>query len=250
MFPGWSIFIRWKQFSRSAIVPEHPWTFSAFFGGLFRGAQHKTTVAILYVCIAASLWKMIPQEASYYCAGTFRIVAAFVLFGLIPVGIVKFVFREKLADYGLGAGIVEFTVRSTLLMTPIMILLGYLAGYHEKFLAVYPLNPTIRPGVSETIFLAHLASYLLYYAGWEFLFRGFLLKATEPQVGPHTAVLIQTMASTMLHYGHPASEVFGAILGGLFWGFLAYRTRSILAGFMQHATLGLALDCFLVYGTE
>jgi len=228
----------------------HSDTLSAFVGSFFRASQFKSTVAILYVCIAASLWKVIPPEAYHYCAGTFRIVAAFALFGLIPAGIVKFVFREKLVDYGLGPGIVNLAVRSALVMVPLMVLLGYLAGCNKNFFPFYPLNPLIRPGIGETIFIAHSASYLLYYAGWEFLFRGFLLKATEPQVGPHTATLIQTLASTMLHYGHPPGEVFGAILGGLFWGVLAHRTRSILAGFVQHATLGLTLDYFLVYGTR
>jgi len=225
---------------------EHSRTLSAFLGGLFCGAQQKSTIAILYVCVSASLWKTIPPETYWLWGGTFRIVTAFLLFGLIPVGIVKFVFREKLVDYGLGLGITKRLVRSMLIMTPVMIFLGYWAGCDKNFLAVYPLNPAIRPGVSETILLAHLASYLLYYAGWEFLFRGFLLKATEQQTGPLTAILIQTLASTMLHYGHPASEVFGAILGGLFWGFLAYRTRSILTGFLQHAILGMTVDCFLV----
>ena len=227
---------------------EHSWTPAAFLGGLFHGPQFKAAVAILYVCVAASLWKTSIVSTPDVLWGTSRILAALVLFGLIPAGIVKLVFRERLADYGLRAGVVKFTVRSTLIMTPLMILLGYIAGCNENYLAVYPLNPAIRPGVSATFFTAHLASYLLYYAGWEFLFRGFLLKAVESQAGPYTAILLQTLASTMLHYGHPPGEVFGAILGGLFWGFLACRTRSILAGFLQHAALGLSLDYFLVFG--
>ena len=180
--------------------------------------------------------------------GTSKILAAFVLFGLIPAGIVKFLFRKTLADYGVRLGIAKLTVRSILLVTPFMLLLGYLAACSGNYQAVYPLNPAVQPGISAAFFAAHLASYLLYYAGWEFLFRGFLLKATETQAGPYMAILIQTLASTMLHYGHPPGEVFGAILGGLFWGFLAYRTRSILAGLVQHAALGMTLDYFLVYG--
>ena len=227
---------------------EHSWPPAAFLGGFFHGPQFKATIAVLYVCVAASLWKTSIVATPDVLWGTSRILTAFVLFGFIPAGIVKFVFREKLADYGLRTGIVKFTVRATLVMMPLMILLGYIAGGNENYLAVYPLNPAIRPGVSATFFTVHLASYLFYYAGWEFLFRGFLLKAVEPQTGPYTAILIQTLASTMLHYGHPPGEVFGAILGGLFWGFLAYRTRSIFAGFLQHATLGCTLDYFLVYG--
>ena len=176
---------------------EPPWTVAAFLGNLFRGPQFKASVAILYVCIAASLWKTAVFATPDFLWGVSGILVAFVLFGLIPALIVKFVFREKLADYGVRPGIAKFTIRSTLIMTPFMLLLGYLAGCNENYLAVYPLNPAVQPGISATFFVAHLASYLLYYAGWEFLFRGFLLKATEARTGPYTAILIQTMASTM-----------------------------------------------------
>ncbi len=219
-----------------------------FARGLFRGSQFKPTVAILYVCFTASLWKTAIVPTTGFSAGTYRIVLAFVLFGLVPAGIVRFVFREKLADYGLCLGDLPIAIRSILIMTPLMLLFGFFAGCDKNFLAVYPLNPSVRPGVSGTIFVAHLATYLLYYAGWEFLFRGFLQKAMEPQTGAFTAILVQTLASTMLHYGNPPSEVFGAILGGLFWGFLFFRTRSLLAGFVQHTILGFTLDYFLVYG--
>ncbi|MCL2305870.1 MAG: CPBP family intramembrane metalloprotease [Planctomycetaceae bacterium] len=223
-------------------------TLAAFLGNLFRGPQFKATVAVLYVCVAASLWKVVIVATPDFLWGASKIVGAFVLFGLIPAGIVKLVFRETLADYGVRPGIAKFTVRSMLVVTPFMLLLGYLASSNENYLTVYPFNPVIRPGVSATLLAVHLASYLLYYAGWEFLFRGFLQKAVESQAGASTAILVQTLASTMLHYGHPPDEVFGAILGGLFWGFLAWHTRSIFAGLVQHAALGLALDYFLVYG--
>ena len=227
---------------------ENDQTMLTFVRGLFSGAQFKATIAILYVCVAASVWKTAIFPTEGFWPGTYRIFGAFLLLGVIPAGIVKYIFREKLVDYGLGLGDWPRTVRSTLIMMPLLIFLGYMTGCDKSFLNVYPLNPAIRPGAAVSVFLLHLASYLFYYVGWEFMFRGFLQKATQSQAGPFTAILIQTMASTMLHYGHPASEVFGAILGGLFWGFLAYKTRSLWAGFIQHTILGFTLDTILVYG--
>ncbi|MCX7428481.1 MAG: CPBP family glutamic-type intramembrane protease, partial [Planctomycetia bacterium] len=66
--------------------------------------------------------------------------------------------------------------------------------------------------------------------------------------GDANAVLVQVLASTLLHIGKPGSEAFGAIFGGLLWGVLVYRTRSLLSGLVQHALLGLSLDWFLCYG--
>jgi len=34
---------------------------------------------------------------------------------------------------------------------------------------------------------------------------------------------------------------------GVLWGVLAFRTRSLLFGLLQHALLGIALDYFLCY---
>ena len=38
------------------------------------------------------------------------------------------------------------------------------------------------------------------------------------------------------------------IAGGILWGLLAFRTRSLLSGLMQHFLLGLAVDWFLCFG--
>jgi uncharacterized protein len=53
---------------------------------------------------------------------------------------------------------------------------------------------------------------------------------------------VQTLVSTLAHFGKPAPEVFGAIVGGFFWGALAWRTRSLLPGIYQHWLLGAVLD--------
>ncbi len=244
------------------------WTLPDFVVRLFRGNQFKPTVAILYVCLAGSFWKgfsisaerleslhvrfssLFPApEVVDFLLGAHKILGAFLLFGLLPVLIVKYVFRESLRDYGVCWGEKRRAVRWFVLMGPVMLLAGYISGQQKEFLEVYPLNPIIRPGtVSIGLFVAHAVSYVFYYLGWEFLFRGFLQKALSPQTGVLTAVLIQTLASTMLHFGHPNAEVFSAILGGLFWGFLVVRTRSLLSGLLQHALLGIVLDVFLVFG--
>ena len=41
--------------------------------------------------------------------------------------------------------------------------------------------------------------------------------------------------------GKPPSEAFVSILGGLLWGWLACRARSIVSGSLQHAFLGIGL---------
>lgn len=252
---------------------------------MFRGRFFKPTVIILYATFALSFWKYIPpapipsdgpfrakaagivvtestavqdrdalrlpQSPSPltkrdFFLGERKIIAAFFLMGLIPAGIVRFVFREKLSDYGLTFGN-RFTIRSALILTPVLAVFGFLAAKNELFYFNYPLNPTLS-GIDGRFWLHAIFYAVGYYLSWEFLFRGFLLRGLSDSYGLYGALLIQTLASTMVHYGHPLSEVLGSVGGGLFWGLLALRTHSILSGWLQHSTLGVFLDYFLLIG--
>jgi membrane protease YdiL (CAAX protease family) len=97
------------------------------------------------------------------------------------------------------------------------------------------------------VFGLHAAAYLLFYLGWEFQFRGFMQHGLRETMGDANAVLVQVLASVLLHIGKPATETYAAIAGGLFWGVLAFRTRSLLSGMLQHFLLGLSVDFFLCY---
>ncbi|MDR2438970.1 MAG: CPBP family intramembrane metalloprotease [Planctomycetaceae bacterium] len=226
----------------------------------FPQSQFKPVLILFYVVVAASIWKYfsIPVVTDsfdnsgtiLFWLGTYPLVGSFLLFGVIPMGIIRYVFREHLGDYGFRFGIPLRTVRSFLIAAPIVVLIAVSTGYNTAFFDVYPLNKAIRSQniqIDYSLFAVHAVIYLGYYFGWEFLFRGFLQHGLSEQCGVPTAILVQTLASTMLHYGHPGSEVFGSIIAGLVWGFLAFRTRSILSGFAQHALLGIVLDWILIF---
>lgn len=220
--------------------------------------QIKPVVILFYVLAATTFWKYTSIPITDFEAnrtvnlvlGMYKLVAALILFGLIPMGIVRYGFREKLADYGLQTGIRKFTIRSFCVMAPFVAAVAVRTGFQPAFFEIYPFNESIRPQnatIGYDIFAIHAFVYLGYYFGWEFLFRGFLQHGLSERCGVPTAILVQTLASTMLHYGHPAGEVVGSIVAGLVWGLLAVRTRSILSGFAQHALLGIVLDWTLIF---
>jgi membrane protease YdiL (CAAX protease family) len=66
------------------------------------------------------------------------------------------------------------------------------------------------------------------------------------EMGDWNAILVQTLASSILHIGKPLGETFGAVLGGLVWGVIAFRSRSLLVPLLTHWVLGLSLDLFIV----
>jgi membrane protease YdiL (CAAX protease family) len=101
-------------------------------------------------------------------------------------------------------------------------------------------------GGSVRIFVGYELSYLfLYYLPWEFVFRGVLFLPLVPAVGLVPALAIQTVISTLLHIGHPDTEIFAAAGAGLVFGAIAYATGSFLYTFILHAATGIATDTFL-----
>jgi membrane protease YdiL (CAAX protease family) len=67
----------------------------------------------------------------------------------------------------------------------------------------------------------------------EFLFRGFLMFTLIRAVGP-IGVLIAVMPFAYAHMGKPVLELLSTLGGGLAYGWLAWRTRSIVWGSIAH----------------
>ena len=139
----------------------------------------------------------------------------------------------------------SFGWKALAVLVPVMLLLGFPASRNADFLAEYPLNRAA--GASPLAFAGHAVAYLCFYMGWEFCFRGFLQFGLREAVGDWNAILIQTLASCLLHLGKPFGETLGALLGGLLWGIIAFRTRSLLCPLLTHWVLGLSLDFYILY---
>jgi len=249
--------------ARGADAADVPAERFAWLYDAFRGPQRKATVTLLASLVLCVTWKCFgsPQRylewfggwseatlgmASPAAAAVYNFAACFVLLGVVPAGIVRWGFREPLAAYGVCVGNVRRTLIAMSLWVPGFVLGGFLASLAPAVQSAYPVNP--RAGDSAAAFALHCATYLLFYVGWEFHFRGFVQGALRASMGPANALLVQVVASTLLHLGKPTLEVFASIGGALLWGLLVYRTRSILSGLAQHAALGISLDAFLALG--
>jgi len=228
-------------------------------GSLIRSASRKATIVLLSAPALGILFVYLGGKPFYFrhlaswfvlggnvelTAGLFTFASAFVLLGLIPALIVKFVFRESLSAYGVRSGDLAFGWKAFAVVAPVMVLLSFSASKMPEFLAQYPLNRAA--GDSPLAFAGHAIAYLAFYAGWEFGFRGFVQCGLRDEMGDWNAILVQTLASSILHIGKPLGETLGAILGGLVWGFIAFRSRSLLVPLLTHWVLGLSLDLFIV----
>jgi len=147
------------------------------------------------------------------------------LFGLLPLTVIVLAFRDRPSRYGIaigdwraGAGLM---LVGCALMTPLVLWFATLPDVRSYY------GPSAEPlpGLLLTNALDLPAS--------EFLFRGFLTFTLLRAIGP-AGVLVATMPFVYIHIGKPELELYSTLAGGLIYGWLAWRTRSILWGTIGH----------------
>ncbi|MCX5858503.1 MAG: type II CAAX endopeptidase family protein [Proteobacteria bacterium] len=175
-------------------------------------------------------------------AQIYQCFAAFFLWALIPILLIKFLIKDNLKDYGICLGDWRFGLKFFLLSIPILLPLLYLTSLNPEFPTEYPLAPLAAQGVRG--FILWELTYLVYYLGFEFIFRGYMQLGLLKRLGPFLAIMAQTIPSTIVHWGKPEGETIAAIVAGLAFGALAIRTRSILWGLLVHYFVGIATDFF------
>ncbi len=155
----------------------------------------------------------------------FVAIERFLLFGLLPLAVVVLAFRDRPSRYGIAigdwrAGAVLMLVGSAV-MTPLVLWFATLPDVRSYYASsVEPL-----PGL--------LLTNTLDLSGGEFLFRGFLTFTLLRAIGP-VGVVVATMPFVYVHLGKPELELYSTLAGGLIYGWLAWRTRSILWGTIGH----------------
>ncbi len=175
----------------------------------------------------------------------YQFLATLVLFFLFPLIIIKLIFKEKLKNYGLSLGDKRYGLRFIIITIPLIVTpIIILASRMPQVRAEYPLSKLVQDNAS--VFLLYELSYvLLYYVGWEFFFRGYMLFGLREKFGDTYAILLQVIPSALLHFNKPESEFLGSIILGIVLGYLALRTRSILYPLIIHSCIGVFTDLFI-----
>jgi len=232
---------------------------SISLSGLFGGDRKKPTIILLVTPILLVTFKYYGSKQWYFdvlrdwivigsdpemTAALYVFFSSFLLFGLIPLLIIRYVFNEPVSSYGLQMGDTSFGWKSVAILGPLFVLSAFPSSTMPDFLSEYPLYP--GAGTTTGTFAIHALTYLVFYIGWEIYFRGFMQFGLRASFGDWNSILIQVMASCLVHIGKPAAETYSSILGGLVWGILAFRSRSIVYGLVIHWLLGVALDLFIV----
>lgn len=173
-------------------------------------------------------------------------VAMFLLLGVIPALTVRFVFHEKLSAYGVEIGDWRRGLQMVAILFPLIaLLLLYPSAFNPEMHRAFPYDKSA--GDSLVAFVRfELMRGGLFYIAWEFFFRGFVLFGLRRHVGDALAICIQTIPSCLWHIGGPGGELFSSIAGGILFGIMALRTRSIVWPLSLHYLIGVTTDLLMV----
>ncbi|HSQ36026.1 MAG TPA: CPBP family intramembrane glutamic endopeptidase [Candidatus Binatia bacterium] len=174
--------------------------------------------------------------------------AAFFLFFLaIPLGLIMLGAADPAAflrSAGLTVGRAGRGLAFSAAAVPVCLIAAWLGSGDPGLREQYPFAKAACR--APATFMAYEAAYLFfYYLPWEFLYRGLLFLALVPVLGLAPALALQTIVSTIHHFGHPDSEIWAACGAGFIFGLVAWSTGSFLYTTFIHALVGIGNDTFI-----
>lgn len=199
-------------------------------------------------------------------------VFGFLLVVCIPCLIIRFRFKERLREYGLGWPSPKQRQKSWVAFWSLFLassVLVILASFDPDMQREYPLFVQ-RNATGEIVytitqwweFVIYECVYFLFFITIEFAFRGYLLfglysirceqSAPRGQALPLRfglyAVLIQMLIYTTWHYGKPVPEVVGTVIWGICASAIVLRIRSLWPVIFAHWLYNVLLDLLLWTG--
>lgn len=156
-----------------------------------------------------------------------KAIERFVLFGVVPV-LVLLALREDPRRYGLGRG----DARRGL------VLLCGLVAVTVPAIALVAATPPFRDFYAPEYSTAPdvLVTNLLDLVPTEFLLRGLVLFALLRAIGP-LAIVVAVVPFAFTHLDKPEIEMLSTLGGGLVFGWLNWRTRSIWYAGLYHVAI-------------
>ncbi len=185
-------------------------------------------------------------ESPAYRWGWWGIITTLTYF-LIPAMVVKFVFRERLSDYGLKIKGILYAWPLYVGMLAIMIPLVWLVSHSPRFLITYPMYGVARDAnLPWDSYLFFELIYALQFCTLEFFFRGFIVHGTKHRFGVGS-VFVMMVPYCMIHFQKPLPECCGSIVAGFALGLISLKTRSVWLGAALHISVAWTMDGFALY---
>ncbi len=246
------IVARWPHMSEALVGLDGQlvWvlTTAALILVLFRKFGGSTTYETILRPASQITSPYLSLYGDYYWFGT-----SFLMLGFIPL-LLLLPRRFRPTNLGLGVGDWRFALKVLVPSFVLMVIVVVVASRFSVFWRYYPLNGVIAHeaglffagrGEAPEGFLGRFATYEilygLYFIGWEYFYRGFLLFGLHDRLGVN-AILVGNIPFALLHVSKPFPEALGSILAGVALGLFALRTRSFWYPWVLHVSIAWTMD--------
>jgi membrane protease YdiL (CAAX protease family) len=146
---------------------------------------------------------------------------------IVPVLWIVAVWREDPRRFGLTLGDWRLGLPVTIAGIAAMAAIIWFLGREPDFRAYYTDTIAGRPMGRLVVDTA------VDIFAWEFFFRGWLLWSFGRKYGTD-AIWLQIVPFALMHVWKPEIEQLSTVLGGAFFGLLAWRTKSFIWGWLLH----------------
>jgi membrane protease YdiL (CAAX protease family) len=187
----------------------------------------------------ANSYALLMEDKLY--ALTYWVGIIILFYGIVPLIIIKFVFKDKFSNYGLSIKGALKDYKIYLLLIGIMLPIVITASFTESFQHKYPFYKLQEGEELFPRFFIWECLYLLQFFAVEFFFRGFMLHGNKQRFGFYS-ILVMTIPYCMIHFGKPLPETLAAIIAGLVLGVLSLKSNSIWLGVAIHFSVAITMD--------
>ncbi|KPL26393.1 MAG: hypothetical protein AMS23_01930 [Bacteroides sp. SM1_62] len=167
-----------------------------------------------------------------------------VLYGFVPVLVVVLVFRMPISHFGWNSENLARTLTWWIPIALLVVAVTYFAARNGISLASYP-QIRVRQWDPGLILLSAL-SWTVYLAGYESVFRGFLLFSCHESFGFWPAVIINISIYSLVHLPKGYRETLGSVFLGFILAYTTLRLGSFWFAFLVHLTLALSNEWFSI----
>lgn len=171
---------------------------------------------------------------------TYWVAVMLTFYLIIPLFIVKLVFKDKFSDYGLSPkGMLKsykIYIVFFLFMVPLILFVSTTHSFQHKYPFYSPFGESLWPN-----FVIWQCLYLSQFFALEFFFRGFMLHGIKKRFGFYS-IWVMMIPYMMIHFQKPMPETIGAIFAGIILGALSLKSRSVWLGVAIHYSVAITMD--------
>jgi len=174
----------------------------------------------------------------------FRKLSGFIFMGIIPGFFYLKWIDPGFSALGLNVGALKENFLIIIAISALIIFLVYLIS---RYYGPAPGKPQINArSWSPRLFLLSSSGWVLYLAGYEFLFRGFLLITCYNAFGIWVAIAINLVIYSAVHMVNGTGETLGALVFGFVVCLFVIYRETIIIPVVMHIVLAVSADYFAI----